>query len=58
MTAASGAPQTGPALTQEDYEVRYWTQKWNVSPEQLAVAVREAGVMVEDVARKLGKPAS
>jgi len=21
---------------QEDYEVRYWTQKWNVSHEQLA----------------------
>ena len=40
---------------QEDYEVRYWTQKWNVSREQLAAAVREVGVMVADVARKLGK---
>jgi hypothetical protein len=39
----------------EDYEVRYWTQKWNVSPEELAAAVRAAGVMVKDVARKLGK---
>jgi hypothetical protein len=43
---------------QEDYEVRYWTQKWNVSREQLAAAVREVGVMAADVARKLGKPAS
>jgi hypothetical protein len=44
---------------QEDYyEVRYWTQKLNVSREQLAAAVREVGVMAADVARKLGKPAS
>jgi hypothetical protein len=39
----------------EDYEVRNWTQKWNVSREELAAAVREAGVMVKDVAKKLGK---
>ena len=39
----------------EDYEVRYWTEKWNISREQLAAAVREAGVMVKDVAKKLGK---
>ena len=39
----------------EDYEVRYWTQKWNVSREELAAAVREVGVMVKDVAKKLGK---
>jgi Protein of unknown function (DUF3606) len=39
----------------EDYEVRYWTQKWNVSREELADAVRTAGVMVKDVAKKLGK---
>jgi hypothetical protein len=39
----------------EDYEVRYWTQKWNVSREELAAAVREAGVMVKDVAKRLGK---
>ena len=40
---------------QEDYEVRYWTEKWNVSREQLAAAVRDVGVMAKDVARKLGK---
>jgi hypothetical protein len=28
---------------QEDYEVRYWTQKWNVSREALAAAVRAVG---------------
>jgi Protein of unknown function (DUF3606) len=39
----------------EDYEVRYWTQKWNVSREELVDAVRSAGVMVKDVAKRLGK---
>jgi uncharacterized protein DUF3606 len=40
---------------QEDYEVRYWSQKWQVSREQLADAVRSVGIMVKDVAAKLRK---
>jgi hypothetical protein len=39
----------------EDYEVRYWTQIWNVSREDLAAAVRTAGVMVKNVAKQFGK---
>ena len=39
----------------EDYEVRYWTEKWGVSKEQLAQAVKRAGVSAEAVARQLGK---
>ena len=27
----------------EDYEVRYWTQKWSVTREQLVAAVEAAG---------------
>jgi hypothetical protein len=41
----------------EDYEVRYWTHKWNVSRDQLAAAVCELGVMAAEVAKKLGKAA-
>jgi len=41
----------------EDYEVQYWTRKWNVSREELAAAVREVGVMATDIAKKLGKAA-
>jgi hypothetical protein len=40
---------------QEDYEVRYWTQKWSVTREQVAPAIRAVGVMVADVVKKLGK---
>jgi hypothetical protein len=39
----------------EDHEVRYWTEKWRVTREELAAAVREAGVMVKDVAKEFGK---
>ena len=37
----------------EDYEVRYWTDKWNVTPEQLRAAVDKVGVMADDVEREL-----
>ena len=33
----------------EDYEVRYWTEKWNVSEERLRQAVAAAGLMSDDV---------
>jgi hypothetical protein len=39
----------------EDHEVRYWTQKWGVSKEQLTVAVQKAGVSADAVARELGR---
>jgi len=39
----------------EDHEVRYWTQKWGVSKEQLAAAVNKVGVSADAVARELGK---
>ncbi|AWM88319.1 DUF3606 domain-containing protein [Microvirga sp. 17 mud 1-3] len=39
----------------EDWEVRYWTGKWNVSRQQLMDTVRRVGVQVSDVAKALGK---
>jgi hypothetical protein len=50
-----GAADRSRINMQEDYEVRYWTEKWSVTREQLAEAVRAVGVMVKDVAAKLGK---
>ena len=35
--------------TNEDYELRYWSEKFNVSEEDLKEAVDEAGTYVEDV---------
>ena len=39
----------------EDWEVRYWTDKWQISREQLMEVVKRVGVHVSDVAKALGK---
>lgn len=39
----------------EDYEVRYWSQKFGVTADQLKAAVKSAGVMAKDVEAKLKK---
>jgi hypothetical protein len=39
----------------EDHEVRYWTAKFNVTPERLAAAVKAAGPMAKDVEEQLRK---
>jgi len=41
----------------EDYECRYWSERFGVSPEELKRAVERVGPMVDDVARALGKAA-
>ena len=43
------------ANVNQDHEVRYWTQKWGVSKEQLAAAVNKVGVAADAVAQELGK---
>jgi hypothetical protein len=37
----------------ENYEVRYWTDKFGVTAEQLAKAVQRAGSMANDVEAEL-----
>jgi hypothetical protein len=49
-----GARDRGRVNVHEDYELRYWTQKWGVTKEQLVQAVQKAGVSAEAVARELG----
>lgn len=41
--------------TSEDYELRYWSEKWGVSPEQVKAAVAKVGNSADAVARQLGK---
>jgi hypothetical protein len=48
-----GARDRSRVNVHEDYEVRYWTEKWGVTKDQLAV--ERAGVSVQAVARELGK---
>jgi hypothetical protein len=39
----------------ESWELQYWANHFRVTPQQLIYAVRSAGVMVDDVARYLGR---
>jgi hypothetical protein len=39
--------------TSEDYEVRYWSQKFGVSAEQLKAAVKKVGNSPDAVEREL-----
>lgn len=37
----------------QDYEAWYWSEKFNVSRDELESAVNKVGVMAEDVEREL-----
>ena len=50
-----GARDRSRVNVHEDYEVRYWTEKWGVTKDQLVEAVQRAGVSVQAVAREFGK---
>ena len=50
-----GAQDRSRVNVHEDHEVRYWTEKWGITKQQLADAVKKAGVSVDAVARELGK---
>lgn len=39
----------------EDWDVRYWSDRWSVPRQQLMEAVRRFGPQVRDVARALGR---
>lgn len=50
------APQDASRINMnEDYEVRYWTQKYGVTKEQLAAAVKAVGASAKAVGAHLQK---
>ena len=50
-----GAQDRARVNIHEDHEVAYWTKKWGISTEELAAAVKKAGVSADAVAKELGK---
>jgi hypothetical protein len=38
----------------QDFECRYWSEKYGISPEKLQEVVKKVGPMVEDVETELG----
>ena len=39
----------------QDYEARYWSEKFNVSRDELESAANKVGVMADDVERELSR---
>jgi len=54
-TALRGPQDSSRIALGEDYEVRYWTDKFGVSQDELVDAVKAVGNGADAVARHLGK---
>lgn len=39
----------------EDYELKYWADKWSMSVADLRQVIDQVGPLTKDVAKKLGK---
>jgi uncharacterized protein DUF3606 len=52
-----GEPDRSRINLNEDYEVTYWTEKFGVTKEQLAVAIAKVGNSADAVRQLLGKAA-
>ncbi len=50
-----GAQDRSRINASEDYELKYWANKWSMSVEDLRQVVDQVGPMTKDVAKKLGK---
>ena len=42
----------------QDYEARYWAEKWGISQDELRSAVDQVGPMVSDLERHFGSRSS
>jgi hypothetical protein len=50
-----GSPDRDRINVNEDYEVRYWSEKFGISADELKDAVKSAGTSVKDVEAYLKK---
>jgi hypothetical protein len=51
----TGKPDRDRINIEEPYELTYWAEKFDVTPERLKAAVQTSGPMVTDIAALLGK---
>ena len=54
-TSNTGKPDRDRINVNEDYELRDWSQKLGVTPDELKSAVEKVGTITADVRRHLGK---
>jgi len=55
--ANRGEPDRSRINLKEDYEVRYWTERFGLTKHQLEKAIEKVGNTPEEVARLLGRAA-
>ena len=55
-TSQRGGQDRSRINVHQDYELRYWSKAFDVTPEQLKEAVQKVGVSARAVAEALGKP--
>jgi Protein of unknown function (DUF3606) len=58
MTQMGWAPERqliNPNEDNEDYELRYWSERFDVPTDEIVAAVKRVGTRVEDVARDLNR---
>jgi Protein of unknown function (DUF3606) len=55
MTKTGWAPERQLINPTEDYELRYWSERFDVPTDEIVAAVKRVGTRVEDVARELNR---
>src|SRR5262245_2366318 len=55
MTQIRWAPERQFINPNEDYELRYWSERFDVPTDEIVAAVKRVGTRVEDVARDLNR---
>ena len=57
MTQIGWAPERQHINPNEDYELRYWSERFDVPTDEIVTAVKRVGTRVEDVAREIDRRA-
>jgi Protein of unknown function (DUF3606) len=55
MTQPRWAPERQRISPNEDYELRYWSERFDVPRDEIEAAVKRVGTRVEDVAHELSR---
>jgi hypothetical protein len=55
MTQTGWAPERQLINPNEDYELRYWSERFDVPTDEIVAAIKRVGTHVEDVARDLNR---
>ena len=55
MTQRRWSPELPRVNVDEHYELRYWSERFDVPKDEIEAAVKKVGTRVEDVARELSR---